>query len=257
MIYYCFRDTEDWLNKESYEGIEHFWGYNKNRESKFHIFKEFFDLWNETQLVSYFEFRYELKELAKLSFEDAGIPEIHIDNWMDLQDDDWIIPQDDDDWVGPNFKSLIGETTDDFVVGDYWVFNSVHGKSKRGFIKNRGKMFPSCGHAFRIGMLKQHFSNEDVRKMLEHHSYVKRFLDKEKIPYRRTGKLPITACRVIHTGSASYMFGAGGESLKRFVKTLELCLKCPDISTQPEWCKKYMKEFKKLIERFNKEIKML
>ena len=254
MIYYCFRDTEDWENKGPYQGIEHFWGYNRNRESRFGIFKEFFDLWNELQSVSYFQFRHELKELARLSFENLGIPEIPIDNWRDLQDDDWIVPQDDDDWVGPDLKTLIEETKGDYVIGDVWMFNSREGFGRRIFMKDRTAFFPSCGQAFRMGMFRKHFLETDISKMLEHHGHVKKILEKEKIISRITEKLPLTACRVAHTGSASYMWFR--KNMDKFASSQKLDFECPDVSKQPEWCRKYMKEFKKLTDRFSKEIKM-
>jgi hypothetical protein len=255
MIYYCFRETEDWINKGPYQEKDDWWGYNKNRESKFHLFKEFFDLWNETQLVSYFQFRHELKKLAKLSFEDAGIPEIPIDNWRDLKEDDWIIPQDDDDWVAPNLKSLIEEAKRDVLLGDVRVINSVRGFGYKVLAKNRTAFFPSCGQAFRMGMLKKHFSETDIKNFLRHHNYGKWFLDREKIPYV-TDNLSITACRLLHTGSASYMFTGEGKRFDKFSLSKKLEFNLPNISNQPVWCRKYMKEFKKLTECFSK-IKML
>ena len=118
MIYFCFRDTLDWESVRCFKNnINTFFSAGREEEGagfrtprSQSTYKKYLDFWNKTQPVNFFEYRKKLKEITKLTFLDANINEINVENWRDLSNEDWLIPIDDDDWFCCNFKKHINST---------------------------------------------------------------------------------------------------------------------------------------------------
>ena len=127
MIWLLIRETVDWQNY-SYDLLEEYLKsstlYKQTVEPKIKLMRK----WDQTFSIPYFQYRHQVKELAKQSWDQLGatIVEGHLD-LSQVQDDDIILTTDDDDWFSPELPNVLPEVMEnhdmitwDCLVNDMW-----------------------------------------------------------------------------------------------------------------------------------------
>lgn len=200
MVYFCFRDTTDWGNK-SISLNDDFWTGTPHRRRRSGVFLKYLDAWNQHLSMDWFDFRRELKEISRLCFQKAGIPEIELGGWQGLNDDDWLIPIDDDDWVAPYLKETLESAGEDFLLSGCAVYRpSIPSVTYRA---NKGKTYSSCGYAVRSKALKSMAEKESV-DMLRFHGRVRPLVNEYDLSTKYV-KMPLY-CALKHCGRATHMW---------------------------------------------------
>lgn len=260
MIYFCFRDTHNWDGKDSFKkSVDIFFSIGRKGSQLIH--KKYLNFWNETQPVNFFEYRKELKKITKLTFSDADVPEINVENWRDLSDDDWLIPIDDDDWFCPNFKKHINSTNENFVYGNFLIFDATEIKfkfelrNKNPVLQKKHKLV-SCGYAVKAGVLKQ-LSNHDSNKLIKRHAAVSNIIVRNNISYKFIPES--MSCWLMHPGCTTHMWWQ--KNLNKFMKEKLIFYDNnppKNVPKEAQWCNKYLEKFMEIVNQFHiPDIKIL
>lgn len=240
MIYYCYRDTENWSQKD-FRIKKKFWQ-EKHRPNHIKKFKHCMDLWNSTQILDWFEYRQELKEISRLSFLNAGIPEISFENLFDLKNDDWLIPIDDDDWVNPKFKDRIKNVEKDFFYSNVVLCDIKNGNLHK--LPHDDSCFTTCGYGLRIRMLKK-FCLKEIGDLIRVHERVKNLLVAKNISYDFVDDY--LSCYLKHFGNATFMWN---EFNLKIIKK-PIVFKIPKkYGGYAKWCKPYLDKISVLGSKF-------
>ena len=248
MIYYCYRNTQDWEKKDL--DLEFFLERKESsidaQKKQYRIFSNFVKNWNEINDLSYFEFRNILKNISKKTFADSGVQEVLPTNILDLNKKDWIIPFDDDDWFCSLFTNNIEkEERVDFLYGDVVRYFINEGK----FEYNAGghercKVIQSCQYALKIEKLKE-ISVESFNNFIKHHYTVKHETVKNKFKYKYLHE--IISSRIMHQGQYS-MLVKNDFTEKSFVqKKIEFKFYTPP--SYGSWCATYIKMLKNSVNK--------
>lgn len=196
-IYIFLRKTEDWKNVD----VE---------DCKFPLFKAgeqdhvpILREWNKSFPVTWQKYRQSLQDK---SFENWKIPILfNINDVLNKNDEDVVIPIDDDDWLHPNIDSIIKSEmrNNDLlqwtqIINEYTIGRSVSKWGKADWQRKIGHC--TSDHCLRIGCLKN-FSRNDCDHCLNGHGNVwMSFL------YKRRMYIPeILSCYNHHIGSHSFL----------------------------------------------------
>lgn len=191
MIYYCYRQTENWLKNK----ISNFW-YLKSTNSYEKLCK-YIEIWNNKNKLTYFEFRQILKKASEEKFRKCNIKKIEINEILDLNPEDWIIPFDDDDWFCDSFKSKIENAKENFLYGDIVFYNIHTGDLDYKDGSNRDSLF-SCQYCIRIESLKK-INKSSLENIIQYHYLAKKEALNNNITIKHIPE--IFAARIFHMAS--------------------------------------------------------
>lgn len=194
MIYYCYRQTEDWKKNN----ISNFW-YLKSTSS-YEKLCHYIEKWSEINDFTYFDFRQILKNVSEKIFLENGIKKIDLKNILDLGSEDWIIPFDDDDWFCSDFKKNIEQSNSKFIYGDVFFYNIHSGESnlKTG---HRDSLY-SCQYAIRVDCLKK-IDKKSFENIIFYHYLAKKEIIKNKI--KKEYFPEVFSARTFHFASTDYI----------------------------------------------------
>lgn len=225
MIYYCYRQTENWKEKK----ISNFW-FVKETKSYNRLLK-YIENWNNTQKISYFDFRDYLKNISQQTFKDSNIDEIKLENLLELNDDDWVIPFDDDDWFCKDFKRHIENENKPFIYGNVITYN-IH---EANFQKvHQNSFLLSNQYAIKIKALKN-ISVESCDNIIQKHRRTKKEIAKNKIAYKYVNETIST--RIISYASTELI-------VRTNFKKNDFKLEFGKTPNYADWCEPYLEKLK-------------
>lgn len=193
MIYYTYRVTEDWENKKdfAYHWTHKYDDFVKN--------VNFISFWNNTFEIKWFQFRGEVKKISQKHFSILGVKEVPKDDWVNLNDEDFLIFIDDDDMISPNLLGAVANSNAGFVYGDVSFFD-LH-KNTSSFQKQDNNI-TSCGYAFKVKYLRK-LNSHSLYSVFNEHWNLRKDVMNNNIPSYYHNE--ICSCYTVDWSSVSQM----------------------------------------------------
>lgn len=176
-VYFYLRRTEDWANATN-EDLLRSNGFCENwiklnlqeslaYSSQSEVWKMPPFWWNKICSISWQEYRHRIKQVAT-SFWNAE--QVVGDNFLDLDDEDIVIPVDDDDWFHPDLVNFLTKHGPDYDYGcwDVVVNNTAFNFNFELWTKYH-KNICSNGYFFKANILKK-IDYKKAMNILHNHS---------------------------------------------------------------------------------------
>ena len=173
-IFFYLRRTEDW-GQITHDYLLRPNGFYDNwinlnfspQQGQEDIFRQPFIWWNKICKTPWTEYRCKIKEIATSLW---NVPHILGDAYLDLNDDDILIPIDDDDWCHPDLPFFLSQNAGSY---DYGCWNTIVNNTAFGFNfhiwGNHHKKICTNAYFFKISALKK-IGSKMATNVLHNHS---------------------------------------------------------------------------------------
>lgn len=225
---------------------KHFW--NKLKLDDLHLFCEpnsvkyeyrqnYLRWWDQTFTVPYFEYRWQIYEIARQNWEATGATIFQSDvttfqqNLRDISPDEWMVSTDDDDWFAPSLNQFLSPHEAEFIHWKSIVYFTTSSVARFRYW-DRPTELCTNNFAIRVGAAQK----LDLPTLVKCNEHPALFGVAKRNNWRTIQLSEPLSCYNYHPGGAHVVLNKIGSDTT-FAKT------SPEPGPKMEWVKPYSEAF--------------